>query len=272
MIVLKKRTGVIALLAQLTLGAAGCVIDISDINVDDDWGDGKVEVSTSLSRTVSVHGQDGLSLVGTNGTVVLSGELGTGQVVIRARRWVRAHSRREAEDYLPRVRVIVGVDPAEVRVETEQPGEAGGRSYGVDYEIQVPRDFRVCITNGNGAIEIRDTRNDLWVESGNGDIVLEGHRGSSWMSLGNGEIRADVLLPSGGQVVHAVGNGGVKLTVQQDVSAAFSAQVGNGGITVSGLAFTDWVAGDRFAEGLLGNGEGLIDLAVGNGWIQVRGY
>jgi len=271
MIVLRKRTGVITLVAQLALGTGGCVIDISDVTVDDGWGDGKVEVSTSFSRTVSVQGQSGISLVGTNGTVVVRGQVGPGPVVIHARRWVRAHTRREAEEYLPRVRVAVGVGPQEVKVETEQPGESGGRSYGVDYEIQVPGDFRLHVINGNGAIEIRDTRGGLWVESGNGDIVLEGHEGSSWISLGNGEIRADVFLPPGGQAVHAVGNGGVKLTVQQNVSAVFGAHVGNGTIGVTGLDFTQWVSGPRFAEGILGGGDGLLDLSVGNGWIQARG-
>ncbi len=271
MFVLRKRTGVLALMAQLALGTGGCVIDISGVTVDDDWDDGKVEVSTSFSRTVSVQGQTGISLVGTNGTVVVRGQAGDGPVVVHARRWVRARTRREAEEYLTRVRVTVREGPQWVEVETEQPGEGGGRSYGVDYEIQVPRDFQLHVINGNGAIEIRDTRDDLWVESGNGDIALEGHGGSSWVSLGNGEIRADVFLPPGGQVVHAVGNGGVKLTVQREVSAIFSAHVGNGVIGVTGLEFTQWVSGPRFAEGVLGGGDGLVDLSVGNGWIQARG-
>jgi hypothetical protein len=271
MIVLRKRTGVVAFLVQLALGTGGCVIDISDINVDDDWDNGTVKVSTSFSRTVPVQGQSGITLTGTNGTVVVDGQTRAGQVIIQARRWVRADTRREAEEYLPRVRVVVGVDPGEVEVRTEQPGEAGGRTYGVDYEIRVPADFRVHITNGNGLVEIRYVREDVWVENGNGDVVLEGHRGGSWVSLGNGEIRADVLLPWGGQVVHAVGNGGVKLAVQTDVSAVFSAHVGNGVISVTGLEFTEWVSGPRFAEGTLGDGDGLIDLSVGNGWIQAEG-
>ena len=271
MIVLRKKTGIILLLVHLALGAGGCVVHISDVHGDADWDSDKAEASASFSRTVPVQGESAIHLSGTNGAVTVRGEAGIQSAIIHAKRWVRAHTRTEAEDHLPLLHVSVEVNGEVIGVKTEQPETSGGRTYGVDYEITVPSTFFVKIRNGNGGVEVLDLREDLWVESGNGDLVVLDHQGSSWVSLGNGEIRCDLVLPNGGQVVHAVGNGGVKLTVQESVSAGSADHVGNGVIGVTGLDFIQWSSGPLFAEGVLGTGDGLIDLSVGNGWIQVQG-
>jgi hypothetical protein len=271
MSLLRRRTIILALWAPLMVGATGCVIDISDVDLDDDWDSGKEVASAPFYRTVPLEGQDQLTLVAMNGSVSIHGEVGIQQVLVQAQRRVRAHTRREAEASLPLLSVAVSAGPEGITVETHQPTGTGGRSFVVDYEITVPRAFLLQITNGNGTVEIRGLQGEVRLDSGNGDVVLEDHVGSSWVSLGNGEIRADVVLPTGGQVVHAVGNGGIRLAVQQDVSATFSAHVGNGVITVTRLEFSEWVSGARFAEGVLGSGDGYIGLSVGNGWIQAQG-
>ena len=84
-------------------------------------------------------------------------------------------------------------------------------------------------------------------------------------------IESSFLLPNGGEVGHAVGNGSIFLSVQAQVSAWFGAEVGNGTITVTGLDFRQLTSAPRQLQGILGAGEGIIDLTVGNGQIQVQG-
>ncbi len=61
------------------------------------------------------------------------------------------------------------------------------------------------------------------------------------------------------------------MSVQPQVSAELKAHVGNGPLTVSGLQFTDQVTSPGLVTGILGEGEGLIELTVGNGWLHVSG-
>lgn len=259
------------LTVALPVFCTGCVIDIADVSVDGIDGHGDVEASVSFSRRIPVEGRTSITIVGTNGTISIQGQEGLAEVTIRGRRTVLAETRREAEAYLPRVQAVVTSRLHDIWIATDAPKDTGGRSYRVDYEVSVPTEFMVTLQNGNGAVEVLNLAGEVRVENGNGNVVLDGLRGSSWVSLGNGDIRADVTLPAGGVAVYAAGNGGLRLAVQREASADFSAHVGNGGINVTGLEFTEWLSGDRFVEGKLGSGNGLIDLAVGNGWIQVQG-
>jgi len=61
------------------------------------------------------------------------------------------------------------------------------------------------------------------------------------------------------------------LTLQHDVSALLDAEVGNGTITVSGLDLRQVSSTPRQIQGVLGAGDGIIDLAVGTGQIRVQG-
>jgi hypothetical protein len=68
-----------------------------------------------------------------------------------------------------------------------------------------------------------------------------------------------------------VGNGSLFLSVQEDVSGQFGAKVGNGTIKVSGLDLQDVVSTPHQVSGVLGSGQGLIELSAGNGEIRVQG-
>jgi DUF4097 and DUF4098 domain-containing protein YvlB len=141
----------------------------------------------------------------------------------------------------------------------------------VDYEITVPAHLLATVTNGNGSIRLEGIQADVEVTNGNGNVALVEVTGSSWVSVGNGEISAWTHLPIGGQIVHSIGNGTIFLSVQPQVSASFSAQVGNGTISLTGLDLQQVASSPRHLQGVLGSGEGLIDLSSGNGQIQVQG-
>jgi hypothetical protein len=246
-----------------------CHIEVVGV---DDWDDSnRVEVSAVTSRVLGVEAQTGLHIIGLNGAIEILGDAGAQEVSVYAVKKVRSDTRQDAEAHLSRLQVSVRADPTEFVVRTHQPEHTNGRDYQVDYQITVPWDFMVRARNANGWVRIENLRADAQVENANGNVVIRNQRGSSWVTVGNGEIDAHVNLPDGGQIVHAVGNGWVKLELPSQVSAQFGAQVGNGSINISGLTLTNSVSGPHILQGTLGSGKGIIDLTVGNGWVQVQG-
>ncbi len=267
---LKRKLGLLAAVADISLMMTGCVSGVIDLD-DDFKHSGKVEVSAVFTRTFDLDDQTAIRIIGANGAIRVWGVPGATRIVIDAVRTVRSDTRSDAEAHLKDVQVLAEANQNEFRVKTIQPDYSYGRSYIVDYEITVPADMLPTITNGNGSIRLEGFHADVDVSNGNGEVSLVDVEGSSWVSVGNGEISAGVFLPAGGQIVHSIGNGTISLEVQPEVSASFGAKVGNGTISVTGLNLSQTVASPRQLHGVLGSGDGLIDLAAGNGQIRVRG-
>jgi hypothetical protein len=253
----------------LSLVAQGCVVEVTGVGDYVEGGD--KEASQLFSRTIPVEGQTSFRLVGANGSVRIVGLEGIDEVRIHAVRRVRSDTQRDAEDHLHLLRVRVHTAPEKILVETDQPQHSGGRSYVVDYELEIPAYLCAEAVNGNGAIHVQGIREGVVVEVGNGNVTLQSVEGSAFVAVGNGQVEARVHLPPSGQAVVAVGNGSVDFSVQPEVSAQFNAQVGNGTISVSGLSLTDQVSSPGQLSGRLGSGDGLINLSVGNGWVAVKG-
>jgi len=267
---IKKTLGVMAVVVDLALLMTGCVTGIVDLDDDSDHS-GNVEVSASFSQTLPVADQSAIRVVGANGTVRMWGVPGAQEVVVDAIRRVRSNSRWDAEEHLADVQVATRVLPNEIEIKTLQPTHSDGRTYVVDYEITMPAHLFPKVLNGNGSIRLEDIHANVNVTNGNGTVELVRVSGSSWVSVGNGEIAAWIDLPLGGQIVHAIGNGTLFLSVQPQVSASFAAKVGNGTISVTGLQLQQVVSTPRSLQGILGSGNGLIDLSSGNGQITVQG-
>ncbi|MFC1660784.1 hypothetical protein ACFL3S_04845 [Gemmatimonadota bacterium] len=255
--------------ASVTLLSSGCVAGIMDLAEGD--GLQTVEVYEPFFQVMDVGLQRSMSVEGINGTIHIRGVVGTDKVVIDAIRRVRSDTRRDAEEQLTHLNVFVLDHPDGFLIQTVQPEEAQHRSYEVDYLVTVPAHLAVVVFNTNGSVRIEGTHADVGVENRNGDVVLKDVSGSAWVDLANGVVDTDILLPEGGEILHAVGNGGVRLRVQREASAEIFAGVGNGSISVAGLELLHQVSEPRTFQALMGNGDGLIDLTVGNGWIEVRG-
>jgi hypothetical protein len=259
----------LALAALMCIAASGCIVGVVDL--DDVNGSGDEEASRLVVQTVPVANRDGIRVTGLNGNITVSGVAGVQEVTIRATKRVRSWSVADAEAHLSDILVRVRTAPEEVLVETVHSGEAGGRSYSVDYEIIVPEAFfaSVALANGNTILEELDSRVD--VDLANGNVIIRRVVGSAQVSLGNGNLIASMTMPAEGEILFSVGNGSATLTIQREVSAQLNAHVGFGNITVSGLPLQDPVSGPNSFRCWLGSGTGAIDISVGNGNIQVQG-
>jgi hypothetical protein len=266
----RRTLGVMAVVADIALLSTGCISGVVDL--DDDWDhSGEAEVAAAFFQILPLSSQTAVRVVGANGAVRVWGDPEAQEVTIEGVRRVRSDTRADAAAHLPKLKVVTETKASEVEIRTIQPKNTQGRSYVVDYDITIPVDLLTIVTNGNGCVRIDGIVSNVDVTNGNGEVQLVNVEGSHWVSLGNGELSAWAYLPPGGKIVHSVGNGTIFLSVQSEVSASFGARVGNGTISVTGLDLQQAIAGKRQLQGILGSGEGLIDLSAGNGQIKVQG-
>ena len=252
----KSRLGMLALLSMTALAA--CDVDLAapvhgpDIDIDVDVDPPRYQASAPFSYAVPISGQALLRLEGVSGEVRFEGSEAAGQILVTGYRRARAHSQAEADASVADIDVRLSEGADEIVVASHHP-RVSHRSYEVDYTITLPRWF------------------DVRVDYINGPVTLEGMEGQATVALVNGSIGANMTLPRGGTIDLHTTNGGIDLQVQKDASARLTATVANGTITTSNLDLWDKVSSPHALAASLGEGEGLIRLALMNGDIEVRG-
>jgi hypothetical protein len=254
---------VIPLLVVAMLWLAGCDDDVS----------GPTEVAEEpFAFDLDAVDQLRLILENINGTITVSGALGTDSAFIDGVRQVWSESREDAEAHLSDVHVEVDVVADSIIVRTTQPTRADNRIYAVNYELVIPARLEVWIVNANGVISVEFIDNTVSIVNANGDITLDEIVGSVAVVLANGDVDSQVTLPLDGVIDHVVANGSIQLSIPTNTSAVFSAEVGNGTISTSNLVFENQTSTDSTFTGRLGEGRGEIALVLGNGNITVLGF
>jgi len=219
------------------------------------WSD-KAEfiVDKPFSENVSVSGQGKVRVDAENGEVAITGQPGATSVTVTAELIVGSNvSQPDAETGLKQLGILVSDLPGEILVQTVQPASLNGRQYLVKYNINVPSDLSVDVTQVNGQVTVENIENSLLV------------------TLENGSVHGTVSLPPGGEITLWTGKGNLDLRIPTSTSAELFARVGFGAITWDNLDFLNVVQTDRSFTGTLGNGTGQIDLDTGNGNIDVTG-
>jgi len=226
-----------------------------------------------FSIDVPLGTQTVLKLQGVNGTVTVTGAPGVAfQISITGVRRVEADTLEDATAQLAALQVDVTSSATEVLVKTVQPQFAAGRNYVVNYTIALPEHLDVSVKTVNGDITVRSLNGDCTIMNLNGAIHADAIVGNAILSLVNGNIKALVTLPASGQIDIGVTNGTIDLAIPQSTSAQFSATVGTGSITLANLTLSNDTTTPGSRSGILGSGNGTIDLNAGNGAITVRGF
>lgn len=257
------------LLTLLVAAGFGCFQGILD--VDDAANRSGVEVEARSFREVQATPGRALRVEGINGTVLVQGEPGRSQVTIHALRRVRAEDPDAANTLLDQLHVFVWETPTETVVQSVQPDLAREVQFEIDYLITVPESTELTVTSADGTVRVSNLTADVWVESRTSDVILRDVEGSVWVDVADGSVDTDVLLPAGHVLVHRVGRGGARVRVQKDVSAEFLATVETGTIDIDGLTLLRRTPNGSAVEGVLGTGDGVIHLQVGQGWVDVKG-
>jgi hypothetical protein len=226
----------------------------------------------TFSYTLDATGKVRLDVEAVNGTITVTGVPGSNELTVDGVKQVWSSSQADADEYLDSLNLYADENADSFLVNTEQPSSSAGRTYVVNYEIELPDHLEVVIMSANGTITVASITNDVAVINANGTITLDDIQGSVSVALGNGDIEAEVTLPLAGTLELAIGNGDINLSIPQGTSAVFSAEVGNGGISVTNLAFQNEVTTNTSVRGMLGGGQGTINLSVGNGTIAATGF
>jgi DUF4097 and DUF4098 domain-containing protein YvlB len=218
------------------------------------------EAQEPFSTTVAVGNHTQLNLQVKNGDITVTGMSGATSVVIAAMRRVQSESTQDAQAHLQDLKVNVQNLAPQVRVETIQPQDTGGRKYIVDYTITLPRYFTIHVNSLNGIVTLDSIDNDVGVNNLNGQVILKKITGSASIDLLTGAIECEVSLPLNGVIDLTTLSGDISLAIPTNTSAHFSAAVSMGGISVSNLVLQQEVKTSTSWSGTLGSGQGTIFL------------
>jgi len=173
---------------------------------------------------------------------------------------------------LDRLEVVVSVEGDAIVVRTEQPSDTQGRTFEVEYNLIIPERLKGNITNVNGNILIDAMDDDVEVITVNGNITLQDHFGSADVTSTNGNLDATVTISLGGVIDMNAVNGSIDLDIPASTSATFAARVANGDISTSNLSLDDAQSTPVSLTGVLGDGDGEIDIETVNGNIVLQGF
>ena len=206
-----------------------------------------------------------------NGEVVVTGHRNADVVIVTAHLIVGADSQADADSHIDDIEIQVTDSAEEILIQTVQPQNTDGRKYDVKYDIIIPSDLEVMLTQVNGTIEIIDIENSVDVSNTNGDVLLSNILGGVIADVVNGSIAASVILPVHETIDLVIDNGSIELHIPRLTSAAFDATMVDGAVHISGLEFDNLEQTILSLTGTLGDGIGMIELWAGNGNISVFG-
>lgn len=160
----------------------------------------------------------------------------------------------------------IGVNPESIMLDYEQLGDILNISTrpiwnffqfglrGVDFQITVPANCDVQLSNGSGKVVMSGTRGDIRVRTGSGSIEASDLSGMVNLKTGSGGIRANNLQ---GKVTVNTGSGRIE---SYSLRGQVILSTGSGGISIAQSQLTD--------ESRISTGSGGIDF---DGAIDARG-
>lgn len=256
----------LVILPALFYGCLGNAIDIGNSAFDR-----KEEYRENFQMSKDVHGQIELSLQNTNGSVTVLGSSGVNEVRISGKKIVQDLSLEEAKQHIEDIRIEIVETASALNIRTIQPNSSGGRTYRVDYEIQLPNTWRVTVGNVNGQVDIRTIKNQVKINVSNGQVEVSELEGDFYADVTNGGISARGMLPEKGTCDLSTMNGAIELAIPRTTSATVSASTTNGSVSVSNLLLQLEMSSRTRVIGKLGDGKGTIKLSAVNGAITLKG-
>lgn len=227
------------------------------------WSDDKErhcevrEVTLSARDMVRVDGRQ-------NGGVSIRG-WNRNEMLVRAK--ISAHARSES-----RAREIA----REVDIQLSGTIQAGGpdtsrrESYGVTYEIFVPRNTDLNLTAYNGGITIEEVSGNIRFDTHNGGVNLYGLAGDVMGETRNGGLSVELTGRrwDGRGLDVETRNGGVKMHIPEDYSAELETGTVNGHVSIDFPITVRGRISKRFRT-TLGNGGPSVRVTTTNGGVRV---
>lgn len=265
------------LLAMALILVWGCV----EVDTEFDFGNSGVKVSVNRSdynaeETVAfklpIVNHRSIRLESISGDIEIEGRIdGVESITVSARKWVGSNSVEDAELHLKEIEIRVTDQDDEVILQTLQPDNTVNREFIVDYLITLPSNLEIDVNHINGDIIIQGIESSVWVDSVNSNLYLSNMYGNVDLNLTNGSINSMMAVPAHREIRFATGNGDLNMSIPVSTSARLFASVVNGTISTSHLEMETILQTPQSLTGVFGSGEGLIELSVVNGNINLIG-
>ena len=251
------------------------LLGLSFLSCDDDsstTGPNVFSASEDFYYQIAIKDLTNLQLNAGNGTVEIEGVSDKDSVTVWGERRVESDSQADADEHLPDLSVRMSESEDTLSLWTEQPDQSLGRSYIVEYNIRVPKNWQLDVRQANGNTTISSMENFLDVNTINGSLNLVDISASVDGGFTNGSIDCRIFLPASGTCKLSGVNGGIDLSIPQSTSARFSANISSGSITLSNVSLQNETVTPTSVTGTLGTGDGDIELSTANGFITVTGF
>ena len=189
------------------------------------------------------------------------------QVVVRAKKEVRAPTSEEAQEFAKTIQIHVARRGNGIKIYEEHPKPSKGISFAVHYEIQGPSTVDVKCRKDIGSIQIRRVNGAVNAENSNGSIELQNVRGHLNLHTDIGSIKLEEISGR----VHAVSsNGRIEL---QNVRGHLNLRTSIGSIKleeISGRVHA--VSSNGRIEGIIESleDEGLFSTDIGRIDVKIR--
>lgn len=237
-----------------------------DVGCEEDRGD-RDRDRYCMVLEASFEDPDELSVDGgMNGGVTVEG-WERAEVEVRAKVWARAGSEERAEE----IANAVDVRMDRGRLGAEGPDTGRRESWGVSWEIMVPRATDLDIETFNGGIGVADVSGRIRFEALNGGVRLTEIAGDVQGRTTNGGLHIELAGSSwsGEGLDVETTNGGVTVRVPEDYSARLETGTVNGGIDVDFPVRVQGRIGRRLTT-TLGDGGPTIRAVTTNGGVKIQ--
>jgi RNase P/RNase MRP subunit p29 len=129
----------------------------------------------------------------------------------------------------------------------------------------------VNVSTGNGDVEVRNAKARVHVSTGNGDVDVVTVDGPVEVSSGNGDIDVRMsALRAKEDMSFTTGSGDVKLTLPASYNGELDASTGNGTIRTDFDLKLKGQLNPRHIRATIGEGGPMLRMSTGNGEFQIR--
>lgn len=187
-------------------------------------------------------------------------------VEVRAKVWANARDAERAEAMIDEVRLAMR--GGELYADGPETGRR--ESWGVSWEVMVPRSTDLEIETMNGGIDLRDVTGEIGVRALNGGVHLTDVGGDVRARTTNGGLNVELDGRSwDGEGLDAqTTNGGVTLVVPEGYSARLEAGTVNGGFELDFPITIQGRIGRRLST-TLGEGGPMVRATTTNGGVHI---
>ncbi|UCH82841.1 MAG: DUF4097 family beta strand repeat protein [Candidatus Latescibacterota bacterium] len=235
---------------------------------------GSTTYETEETRTATIRAETRIFVKNARGKTIIVGRKDSDEVIVRARKYVRAKDSDTATEWMEQLDFTVNTDGEQISVITHHPersGEGGSfwaflmgirhRAY-IDYTIDVPGDFGAKVASTSGDVQITSLGGNVKLFGSSGDVYLNRIGGSTFVEISSGDVdikeiggNLHIRMSSGDAMVHEVGgNVGIQGT-SGDVEA----------YEVTGDAKIELASGSVILKGC--GGDAILKTVSGDGRI-----